>query len=112
LENTDEEKNRSGVCSIREAFINILLNYINSRGTMLLSLLKASGMDKLKIELRGLRRYFNGECGYEKFDELYFDLKKNTNILDVMGGFIELYDEYIVVTKELLNNLVNLVKSN
>lgn len=106
MEKPSSQRDGDRFCSLREAFMNILLNYVNSRGTMLLSLLNASGGDKLVVELRGLRRYFNGECGYERFDDLYVDLRKITSVLELNGGYVELHDEHIVVTRSLLDNLV------
>lgn len=93
-----------------EVFINTLMRYLSSRGCMISSLLTASGRDLLKIELRGFRKYFRRELGYERFDEAYEDLRKNTCVLNVMGGKIELYDNYVLITKDLLINLVNSVR--
>lgn len=108
--NIDDDQGVQSGNHPEEVFIDTLIRYLGSRGYVILSLLEASGGDYLKIELRGLRRYFRREFGYERFDEAYEDLRKNTRVLNVMGGRIELYEDYVLITKDLLVNLINSIK--
>lgn len=91
-----------------DLLIEVLKKYFRSRGKQIISLMKTAGQTEVRIELLGLRRYFEETNSYSKFDDLYRDIRdKYGDTIRYGESMIKLYDEYIVVSSDLIEKILN-----
>ena len=90
-------------------FVDTLLKYFKSRGSIILGFMKASKQNNIKIEFHGLYHYFRSNGKYTRFMDLYRSLReKYGDRLNIYGYEVILKDEYIIVPKNLIRCLLDL----